>query len=208
MGKPVIIIGAGGHARVLYDCLQLLKVNVLGALEKCPPSDVSLEIPILGADDSISKYPVDDVELVNGIGSVGNTNLRAKLFAQFKGLGYRFRILVHPSAVVAQNCELDEGVQVMAGAVINSGTKIAIDSIVNTGAVVEHGCIVGSHVHIAPRSILSGDVHVGDGAHVGTGAVIIQGVTIGEQALIGAGAVVLKDVPAGAKAVGVPARVV
>ena len=207
MDKPVIIIGAGGHAKVLYDSLRLLGVEMLGMLDKCPPPvDRAGDLPIIGDDSAISAYSNDAVELVNGLGSVGDTALRASIYYKFKKLGYGFRQVIHPAAIIASDCILGEGVQVMAGAVVNTGTKIAEDSIINTRAVVDHDCVIGSHVHIAPGAILSGGVQVGDGSHIGTGATIIQGVSIGRNALVGAGAVVLKDVPPGAKVVGVPAK--
>ena len=208
MGKPIIIVGAGGHAKVLMDCLYLNGAEIIGALDKSLSKNSDLGIPILGDDDAITAYPPDTVELINGIGSVGDTKFRAKLFRKFKKLGYTFSSVVHPSAVLSKSCILSEGVQVMAGAVINTGTRVGADSIINTGAIVDHECIIGSHVHIAPGCTLSGGVQVGDGAHIGTGATIIQGIKIGEHALIGAGAVVVKDVPAGAKVVGIPARII
>lgn len=208
MTKPVIVIGAGGHARVLVDCLRLDNVNIVGVLDKCPPSeDRTGKLPIIGDDRAIFDYSCDAVELVNGIGSVGDTGLRTNIFNKFKKLGYSFRSVIHPRAIVAEDCVLEEGVQVMAGAVINPGTHIAADTIVNTGAVIDHECKIGSHVHIAPGVTISGGVQVGDGSHIGTGAIIIQGVNIGERALIGAGAVVIHDVASASKVVGVPAKV-
>ena len=208
LDKPVIIIGAGGHARVLFDCLRLQGVNVLGMLDKAGAENGNFALPIIGDDNAISEYPSDTVELVNGLGSVGNMNLRTSIFLRFKKLGYRFRSVIHPSAIIAHDCELGEGVQVFAGAVINTGTKIAADTIVNTGAIVDHECIVGSHVHIAPGCTLSGGIHIGDGTHIGTGTKIIQGISIGNRALVAAGSVVVKNVPDGKKVMGVPARIV
>ena len=208
MDKPVIIIGAGGHARVLYDCLQLLGVEVLGALDKYSiPIDRDDSIPIIGDDSAIHAYSNDAVELVNGLGSVGDTSQRAGIYEKFKELGYSFRTLVHPAATVAKDCALGEGVQVMAGAVINTGTKISADAIINTGAKVDHDCYISHHAHIAPGVTISGGVRVGEGAHIGAGATVIQGIAVGDAALVGAGSVVLRDVPAGAKVAGVPAKV-
>ncbi len=207
MKKPVIIIGAGGHAKVLMDCLRLMNVDIVGMLDKNPSQGNGVgELPIIGDDSAIFDFACDAVKLVNGIGSVGDTSLRTNIFNKFKNLGYSFRSVIHPNAIVAENCYLGEGVQVMAGAVINTGTKIAADTIVNTGAVIDHDCKMGSHVHIAPGVTISGGVQVGDGSHIGTGATIIQSVTIGERALVGAGAVVIHDVASGSKVVGVPAK--
>lgn len=170
------------------------------------PVDRAGDLPIIGDDSAISAYSNDAVELVNGLGSVGDTALRASIYYKFKKLGYGFRQVIHPAAIIASDCILGEGVQVMAGAVVNTGTKIAEDSIINTGAVVDHDCVIGSHVHIAPGAILSGGVQVGDGSHIGTGATVIQGIKIGANVLIGAGAVVIRNIPNGVTVIGVPAR--
>ncbi len=208
MARPVIIIGAGGHAKVLLDCLRLQGIKVIGALDKFPNlNDERAELPIIGDDSAIRAYSSDDVELVNGLGSVGDTHLRTNIFNKFKNLGYHFRQVIHPAATVAGDCVLGEGVQILAGAVVNTGTRIAADSIVNTGAIVDHECSIGGHVHIAPGVTLSGGVQVGDYCHIGTGATIIQGIVIGEKALVAAGAVVVRDVDAGKKVLGVPAKV-
>ena len=84
LDKPVIIIGAGGHARVLFDCLRLQGVNVLGMLDKAGAENGNFDLPIIGDDSAISEYPSDTVELVNGLGSVGNMNLRTSIFSKFK----------------------------------------------------------------------------------------------------------------------------
>lgn len=207
MNKPVIIIGAGGHAKVLAECLRLQGVSVLGALDKSVSTgSKTADLPILGDDSAIGTYPCDSVELVNGLGSVGDTSLRKKIFDRFNQQGYTFRTVIHPSAIIARDCVLDEGVQVMAGAVINTGTRIAADSIINTGAIIDHECEIGQHVHVAPGVTLSGGVHVADGVHIGTGATVIQGINIDAGALVGAGAVVIRDVEKGAKVAGVPAK--
>ena len=208
MDKPAIIVGAGGHARVLLNSLRLQKVKVLGALDNSSNMEGIEGISILGDDSAIVKYSPDEVELVNGLGSVGDTSLRREIFEKFRNMGYHFRSVIHPAAIVAEDCVLEEGVQVMAGAVVNTRTHIAEDTIVNTGAVIDHECSIGSHVHIAPGVTISGGVQVGDCCHIGTGATVIQCVSIGEQALVGAGTVVIDDVASGNKVVGVPARII
>lgn len=206
-GKPVIIIGAGGHAKVLAEALRKQGVKILGALDICPTSkDRVAELPIIGDDSAIRAYSCDAVELVNGVGSVGDTSRRADIFYKFKNMGYVFCSVIHPTAVVAENCILNEGVQIMAGAVINAGVTIDADTIINTGAIVDHECHIGRHAHISPGVVLSGGVQVDDCCHIGTGATVIQGINIGGHALVGAGAVVIRDVAAGAKVIGVPAR--
>ncbi|MDK2820355.1 MAG: hypothetical protein PWP31_320 [Clostridia bacterium] len=206
MNKPVIIIGGGGHAKVLIDSLKILKIRIIGITENSKKDHIS-EVKIIGYDDIILNYSTDEIELVNGLGSIA-TSKRRQLFETFKMQGYNFKSVIHPSTVIAQDVDMAEGVQIMAGAVIQTGTSIGDNTIINTKASVDHDCKIGAHVHIAPGATLSGGVQVGEGCHIGTGATIIQGVNIGKDSIIGAGAVVLNDVPAGVTVVGVPAKVV
>lgn len=203
---PVIVLGAGGHARVLIDALLLKGVAILGvtapAIEGAPP----FGLPFLGADLAVDAHPVASIRLVNGLGSTRQPGARREIFERFKAKGYKFESVVHPSAVIARNVELGEGVQVMAGAVIQTGGRIGANSIVNTRVAVDHDCRIGAHAHLAPGATLCGDVRVGENAHVGSGASIIQGISIGDDVLVAAGAVVIRNVPAGAAVSGVPAR--
>ena len=206
--KPVILLGAGGHAKVLLDILLEQNAEIVGIAEKGGverPTDL-FGVPIIGSDSDVERYSPREIELVNGIGSIGSTALRKRVYEKFKALGYRFRRVVHSSAVVSRWGELGEGVQVAAGAVINIGARIGENSIVNTNASVDHDCVIGAHVHIAPGVTLSGGVIVGDGSHIGTGANVVQGVHIAKDVIVGAGALVLQDLGDGAVVCGVPAK--
>lgn len=208
MSKPVIIIGAGGHAKVLVDALRCSGRAVLGLVDANPTLHGTsvLGAPVMGGDDLMASYSMVDVELANAIGSVESTAARQRIFERFKSYGYTFVRIIHPSATVAGDAVLDEGVQVMAGAVVQVGAAIAKDAIVNTGATVDHDCRIGAHVHLAPGVVLSGGVSVGDGTHIGTGATVVEGARIGAGCLVAAGAVVVGDVAPKMRVAGVPAR--
>ena len=206
-GKPVILLGAGGHAEVLLDILLEQDVEVLGFAEKAGadrPANI-YGVSVIGSDSDVERYSPEAIELVNGVGSVGSTALRQRIYEKFKRNGYSFRQVIHPSAVISRRAELGEGVQIMAGAVVNIGACVGDNSIINTNASVDHDCVIGAHVHIAPGVTLSGGVTVGGGSHIGTDAAIVQGVHLGTNVIVGAGALVLKDVRDGAAVCGVPA---
>ena len=206
--KKIIIIGGGGHARVLIFALKALQREIIGILDP----DVKLigqtiaGIPVLGNDDAIRNYAPDSVDLVNGIGSVILPEKRKAIYVKFKNAGYSFASVIHPSAIVVDDVKIGEGVQIMAGAILQSGCLIGDNAIINTGAIVDHDCKIGAHVHIAPGSVISGGVEIGEMVHIGTGATIIQCIKIGDSAVIGAGAVVIDNVPSYNIFVGVPAR--
>lgn len=209
MQRPVILLGCGGHGRVLLDILDKCSISILGYTDHSRTTGLVKDIPYLGKDEEIfTQYKPDEIVLVNGLGSVGSTQKRRQLFERFSKKGYRFANVVDPSTVISGSVQLKEGVQVIAGAIIHTGTVIGENSIVNTKASVDHDCRVGAHVHIAPGATLSGSVIVEDGVHIGAGATVIQGVKIGRESIVAAGAVVIHDVPPGATVAGVPAKVV
>ncbi len=196
---PLILLGAGGHAKVLLSLVRALSYELVGV---CDPGLVEQGashwrgLQVLGADDALERYAPDQVELVNGIGHVVAGNLRQRVHESACARGFRFPALVHPSAWVDETVVLEEGVQVMAGAVLQPDVVIGCCSIVNTRAGIDHDCHIAAHVHIAPGAVLCGGVTIGQSTFVGSGSTIIQGITIGESALIGAGTVVVRDVPA------------
>ena len=199
MKKPVILLGAGGHARVLLDVLRLQGIKILGLTDANPSKadKTELKIPVLGDDEAILNYRPEEVFLVNGIGSTDVDSKRAELFKRFKTKSYTFVSVVHPSAIIARDVVLGEGVQIMAGAVIQTGARIGDNTIINTRAAIDHDCEIGSSVHIAPGVTLSGGITVGDGTHIGTGAVIVQNRRIGRNCFVKAQALIREDLPDG-----------
>lgn len=206
--RPILVLGAGGHGKVLVDTLQACGADIIGITD--PDSSRHggdlLGVKILGGDELVAGYEPAKVLLVNGLGYNKENPLREKVFRAFRARGYRFATVVHPSATISSHAKLAEGAQVLMGATIQAGASIGANSVVNTRASVDHDCQIGAHVHLAPGVTLSGTVTVGDGVHIGTGAAVIQGVEIGAGAFVAAGSVVTADVPKAATVMGVPAR--
>jgi sugar O-acyltransferase (sialic acid O-acetyltransferase NeuD family) len=197
VSKPVLVIGGGGHGRVVLDTLHLCGVAVRGICDPALPcGDLGpFGVRVLGNDEAVAGFDPKEVDLVNGVGSIESTVARRQVFETFSTRGYRFAVVVHPSAIVAADVALAEGAQVMAGAIIQPGTTIGRNAIINTGARIDHDCRIADHVHIAPGATLSGGVMVGEGTHIGVAAAVIQSVKLGRNCMIGAGAVVTRDVP-------------
>jgi UDP-perosamine 4-acetyltransferase len=208
MTKPVVILGGGGHARVVIDALRCAGHVIAGVID--PKAEVAKSLPAgitwLGAD--LSKARAAEVQLAIGVGSLEANagGPRIRLFGEAKAAGFEIVSFRHPSAIVAGDVELGEGSQVMAGAILQPRVRIGINSIVNTGASIDHDCWIADHVHIAPRVVLSGTVEVGTGCHLGTGAIVIQNVRIGDWSMVAAGAIVTRDVPPGARVAPGPQR--
>lgn len=205
--EKIIIIGGGGHARVLIDMLQLSGQEILGYTDLENFGDLE-DVAYLGRDEDLkTKYPSGRIKLVNGIGSVRLPVQRRAIYEKFKKLGYTFLTVQHPKAVVARNVRIGEGAQIMSGAIINPGTEIGNNVIINTSASVDHDCKIGDHTHVAPGVTISGGVTIGQSNHIGIGANIIQGIHIGERNVIGAGTLVLRNVGSEETIFGIPGQV-
>jgi sugar O-acyltransferase (sialic acid O-acetyltransferase NeuD family) len=192
---PLIVVGGGGHGRVVLEALRSAGREVRGVVDRNPAVATLLPkgVPWLGDDSALAAFPPTQYSLVNGVGGVGDGK-RRQIFKKLREQGYVFASLCHTSAVIAHGADLGEGAQVMAGAVLQPGVRIGANAIVNTRASIDHDCIIGDHCHVAPGAVLCGDVVINEDTHIGAGAVIIQGVRIGLGAMIGAGAIIRRDV--------------
>jgi len=206
--RPIIIIGAGGHLKVIIDVARLLGYEILFATD----IDASLHgttimgVKIAGDDDSISAFDPSDVYLANGVGIVNGTGPRRRIFEEWTTSGYQFPSLLHPNAVVADTVIIEEGVQCMAGSVVQPGVRLGKNTVINTRASIDHDCRIGEHCFIGPGVITGGGVNIQAGSFIGTGATISPNVVIGEDSFVGAGSVVIRNLEVGSKAVGNPAR--
>lgn len=203
---PIILLGAGGHARVVLDVLGLCGYVLAGvSAPELMRGSRWQGVEVLGADERVLRLEADQLLLVNGVGVIPGQSVRRTVHDRFSEKGYRFISLVHPSAIVSTSVELAESVQVMAGAIVQPGSRIATGVVVNTGARIDHDCQIGEHAFIGPGATVCGDVRVEAGGFIGAGAVLLPGVTVERNAVVGAGAVVVRTVQAGATVMGNPA---
>lgn len=204
--RSLIILGGGGHAAVLAETLSLLQCPALGFTDVRTPADTQW-LEYLGDDTTMqASHAADTVTLINGLGSNGAITRRATLFEEYTAAHYAFGDVIHPGAWLSPSATHGQGLQMLAGAVVNTRAQLGDNILVNSHAVVEHHCEVGSHCHIASGAVVCGDCRIGRAVHIGAGAVINPGITIGDGAIIASGAVVIADVAAGCLMAGVPAQ--
>jgi UDP-perosamine 4-acetyltransferase len=205
----VVIIGAGGHGRVVLDILRLADlhtpVGFIDADTDRAGSTVA-NLPILGPINQLAKLRRQNITAA--IVAIGDNRVRLS-YAQFVlEAGLELINAIHPAAIISPTVQLGRNLTIAAGAVISTDAAIADHTIINTSAVVDHECRIGPAVHICPGALLAGRVEIDEGAFVGLGAIILPCLKIGHHATIGAGAVVRHDIPPNATAVGVPARLI
>jgi UDP-perosamine 4-acetyltransferase len=200
--SEVVVVGAGGHARVVIDLLLEGGWDIACMVADTESSDY-LGIPVLLGDGRLTDLRQSHDACVIAI---GDNALRRRLGELARGLGYELISVVGRGAYVSPTASIGAGTVVVTGAVVNSRTVIGDFGIVNTSSSVDHDCVLGTAVHIGPGATLAGSVLVGDESLVGAGSTVIPGVSLGVSCTIGAGAVVVRDVGESATVVGVPAR--
>lgn len=203
MARSLLVLGCGGHGRVVADTASECGYTRIAFLDDRPTELAAKLAGVLGPMDML-----DDLagEWDAAIAAVGDSTLRLALLERIRSAGFEVPSVVHPSAIVNRRAQIGAGVLVGAGAIINVFARIGDAAIVNTGARIDHDCVVGRGSHIAPGATLSGDVKVGERAWLGTGCAVRQGVTIGADVMVGVGAAVVSDLAAGETYIGVPAR--
>lgn len=199
--NKLIVIGAGGHGKVIADIAEKCGYSDIAFLDDNAALSSCGGYAVLGTGKDAAKYGDADF-----IVAVGNAALRRKIQTQCAEQGLRIVSLIHPSAVLASRVCVGEGTVVMAGAVVNPDAVIGRGCIVNTCASIDHDCRIGDFSHISVGTHVCGTVTIGDNAWIGAGATVSNNVTIAADCVIGAGAVVIEDLPQAGTYVGVPAR--
>lgn len=197
MKKNIVILGGGGHAKVVIDAIKRAgRFKIYGVVDASLSKDKSvLGVKVLGDDSILPGLFKKGVKFAFiGIGSIGNCSLRKRLYHELTEIGFKLPTIIHPKAVVASDVKTGDGTFIAAGAIVNPGTKIGKNVIINTRSSVDHDCVIGDFVHIAPGVTLSGSVNIDDETHIGTGASVIQGIKIGKNCVVGAGVTVRYDV--------------
>ena len=194
--KKIIIIGAGGHGRVVAETTKLNGYKEIDFLDDAD------EQTAVGRVADFIKY----IGEADFIVAIGNNKVRMKIQSDLKKSGANIVSLVHPNATVSESASIGKGTVVMAGAVINAGAVVGDGAIINTCASVDHDCRIGNFSHISVGARICGTVEIGDCTWIGAGATVINNINICGGSTVGAGAVVVKDINISGTYVGVPAE--
>lgn len=203
MTRTLLILGCGGHGRIVAEAALECSYEEIAFLDDSPPEPPLPDMRVLGPMSMIDHIAK---EWPTAIVAVGDGALRLTLFETLRHGGFHTPNIVHPSAVISRSARLASGIFIGAGAIINTQAQIGEAAIVNTGARIDHDCKIGAGSHIAPGATLSGNVSVGARTWLGTGCAVRQGIVIGDDVLVGVGAAVVSDLTSGETYTGVPAR--
>src|SRR5271166_4662676 len=192
--KEVVIIGSGGHAKVVIELVRAEgKYQIKGCTGLGERGFVLGDVPVLGSDSVLPAMLAHGAK--KAFVAIGDNHLRLRLLAKVSEMGFELINAISPDAVVSPSASLGRGIAIMDGAIIN------------TNAGVDHDCRIGSGAHIGPGSVLAGNVEIGSETFLGVGTCVVPGIRVGSRTIVGAGSVVVRDIPDGVTAMGVPARI-
>ena len=208
--KRLILIGGGGHCKSVLD--SALAMNTFAEIVITDPQlragTEILGCKVVGNDNLLSELIntgefTDAFVTVGSVGSIESVSLRKKLVRMAKQLGFKFPIIIDPTACVSQTASIGAGTFVGKHAVINAESVIGFHCIINSGAIIEHECSVGDFSHVSVGAVLCGDSHIGAECFIGAGSTVIQQINIGDRCIVGANSTVLNNLEDDMKVLGI-----
>ena len=203
----LLIIGAGGHGKVIADIASALgRWNQIAFVDdKYPDLTQVLDWPVIGAMENFRDHREEYPDIFV---AVGDNAMRQKITNWTEEAGFHLPTLIHPRAAVSRLAVIGAGTVINSQSAVNANAKIGKGCIVNTGATVGHDCVLGDFVHVAPGASLAGETVIGEGCWIGMRSAIIEQLTIGKGVVIGAGAIVIRNIPDNKLVVGIPAKII
>ncbi|WP_028043145.1 acetyltransferase [Candidatus Stoquefichus massiliensis] len=207
--KKMIIIGAGGHGKVVADIAKKNQYEVIGFIDDNENKKKNGKYDVIGTIKDIDMYLNSDDDKYSNLYffvAIGNNQMREEISKLLMKKGIIQPTLIHPSAVIDDSVSIGEGTVVMANVVINADTNVGSACIINTSSSVDHDCIIEDYVHISPGVHIAGTVKVGKRTWIGIGTSIINNISLNEYVIIGAGSSVIKDIDDKGIYFGIPAK--
>lgn len=210
MCHKIVIIGAGGHSKVIADIVLKNNYNLLGFIDDnvelgtCIFKTENTKYTVIGKVQDCLQLLKNDKEIKFIIG-IGNNYIREEISKKYI---LPYITLIHPSANISFDVSIGEGTVIMANACINANAKIGNHCIINTGSIIEHDNVLDDFVHISPNATLCGIVQIGKYSHIGAGVTVKNNISITQKCIIGAGAVVVRNIEQEGTYIGVPANLI
>ncbi len=193
--KSIILIGGGGHCKSVIDVIEHQGYyRIKGVIDTQDKVGTFVEgYEIIGTDYDLERLVNVHKNFVITIGHIKSNRARVSVFNKLKKLGAYLPVIISGRAYVSKRAVINEGTVIMHNVVINSGVSVGVNCIINTSAIIEHETLVGDHVHISTGATINGSCIVGDNCFLGSNSVINQSVKIGNSTIVGSGTVVIHD---------------
>ncbi|RDW21458.1 hypothetical protein CWR48_03405 [Oceanobacillus arenosus] len=160
MNNNLLILGAGGHGRVVKETAE-----VLGCFNNIDFLDDNSQLAIGKCED----YKKHTKNYPYGFVAFGNNEQRMNWINSLIDVGYQVPVLIHPTAYISPSASVEIGSIVCPKAVINNNSIVKMVSIISIGALVDH------------------DSYIGEGSHINSGAIVMANSSVERKAKLDAG---------------------
>jgi len=199
MNEKYILVGSGGHSKVIYELACKCNIDVSCISNRHGSSEIpnyhhNSNLKLLTDDEVFTQYSPESTKILLGIGHMPNDHKRQEIYLTYKEKGYKFPVLIHPSAIVPKDADLYEGCQIMSGVILQPDVTIGENTIINTGSSIDHHVTIGDYSHVAPGVTICGHTSIGSGVFIGAGTTIINNIRIEHDTIINAGTTITEDI--------------
>ncbi len=192
--EQIILIGGGGHCLSCIDVLRLEnKYEIVGILDT--PDKIGntlLGIKVIGTDEDIPGLVNKYKNFLITVGQIKSSEKRIRIFNIVKQNGGILPVIVSPKAYVSPSALIEQGTIIMHNSLINAKAVIGKNCIINTGALVEHEVMIGDFCHISTHATVNGQVTIGKNSFIGSNSVIANNVSLPDDIIVAAGACIFK----------------
>ncbi len=203
----LVIIGAGGLAREVYDlAISIYGKNanfqVKGFLSDGPSNIEKMGYPpVLG---KVAEYKIEANDVF--FCAIGNVNDRKRTVEVIQNKGGNFINLIHESVIISPSAKIGQGVAIKANCTIASDCTIGNFTYIQGTVILGHDVIIGDYCQVNSFTFFAGYTQIGHCCTINAGAKFIQNVKVGNNSIVGMGSVVLKNVEPNTTVFGSPAR--
>ncbi|HIE24671.1 MAG TPA: transferase, partial [Anaerolineales bacterium] len=163
--EDILIIGSGGHAKVIIDIIEKEgQYHILGLLNAQPNiGEKILGYEILGKDTDLAKFT--KTHAIKGVFiAVGDNFTRSRIVERIKDEmpELLFFSAIHPQTAIAPDVKIGQGTVIMAGVSVNITSSIGEFCILNTNSSLDHDSKMGDFSSLAPGVTVGGECEIGE----------------------------------------------
>lgn len=163
----VILIGAGGHGKVVLDAVLSnpnIDIKIIGFLDDGDIKEIH-RIKKLGNIKDFVNFKDKKFHI-----ALGNNKFREKIA---KELGEENLIsIIHKTAYISSMSKIGNGSYIGAMTVINSECEIGKGCIINTGTIIEHNSYVGDYSHLSYRVLVGSESKISSRTMIDMGKIL------------------------------------
>ncbi len=137
----LLILGAGSQGNMVKEIAETIGIfGEIAYLDDDPNNPLAIDT-CKNYKAYLEKYPI-------AIPSFGDCQLRSLWCNLLEQAGFILPKLIHPSATISGNVEIQSGTVIEAKVILSSGVKVEKNCIISAGSVIDNESVIGANTHI------------------------------------------------------------